>query len=236
MAEKKKKGYFYEREEAALRAYISTTDQVKRNEIYNKILAPAFEKMISSIIRRYKLQVPDEEFQQTFDDALAYLMSKVGNFKPESGYKAYSYCGTVVRNYLLYKNKQYATRLKKIVEMDTVKDEVNAKTIYNPDETTSNDDAMELIKETVVNMKLMMEQPVLNGLNANELKVGRAICDLFENWEEVIPTDGSNKFNKSSILYFLQEETKMTTKELRDNMRKYKELYYILKVIANKEK
>ena len=235
MAEKKK-GYFYDREENALREFIQTTDQKRKNCIYNEILAPAFDKMISSIIRRYKLQVPDEEYEQTFNDTLTYLMSKVGNFKPDSGYKAYSYCGTVVRNYLKYKNTQYAKRLKRNIPIEDVEPEVNARTIYDPESTTFADDAIKLIEDMAINIREMIDQPVLNDLNANEVKVGRAICHLFENWQEILPEHGSNKMNKSSILYFLREETKMSTKELRDNMRKYSELYGILKEISNKEK
>lgn len=66
-------------------------------------------------------------------------------------------------------------------------------------------------------------------LTENEKKVGLAMCELFENWEEILCSDGSNKLQKSSVLYFLREETMMTTKELRDNMRPFKDAYYILK-------
>lgn len=235
MAEKKKKGYFYEQEENALIEYISTQDEIKRNKIYNEILMPAFEKMISSIIRRYRLHVPDEDYEQTFSDTLSYLMSKVSNFKPESGYKAYSYCGTVARNYLIYKNKQYNIHLKRNLKFEDVEDEVNDLTVYNPEENRFSEDAAELIQDMAKNIRKMIEQPVLNDLNENEVKVGTAICDLFENWESIIPDNGSNKMNKSSILYFIREETKMSTKEVRENMRKFTDLYYILKEMSMRD-
>jgi hypothetical protein len=66
-------------------------------------------------------------------------------------------------------------------------------------------------------------------LNENEVKVGNALVDLLRNWEEVLPNGGSNKLQKSSVLYFLREETMMTTKEVRDNMKKYKCVYKLLK-------
>ena len=153
---KERKGYFYETEEQAVIDYISTDDEVRKNEIFNKYLYPAFVKMIESIIRRYNLYCSDEEFQQTFDDTLSYLMSKISHYKDtiyeyeeidfipqneipvivshdnkkeyfrnvtencpkylvidyyddsfkyyqlvERKYKAFSYCQTVVRNYLI---------------------------------------------------------------------------------------------------------------------------------------
>ena len=66
-------------------------------------------------------------------------------------------------------------------------------------------------------------------LNDNEVKVGRALVLLLRNWEEVLPNGGSNKLQKSSVIYFLREETMMTTKEVRDNMKKYKCIYKLLK-------
>ena len=67
------------------------------------------------------------------------------------------------------------------------------------------------------------------SLNENEIKVGKALVMLLKNWEEVLPNGGSNKLQKSSVLYFLREETMMSTKEVRDNMKKYKNIYKFIK-------
>ena len=60
-----RKGYFYEEQEEAVAKYLATNDIDERNEIFNTVLKPAFTKMIESIIRRYKLYVPEEEFDET---------------------------------------------------------------------------------------------------------------------------------------------------------------------------
>ena len=80
---KERKGYFYEKEEQAIVDYTTTRDIEEKNRIFNTILLPALTKMIESIIRRYKLFVPEEEFQQTFNDTISYLLTKINNFKPE---------------------------------------------------------------------------------------------------------------------------------------------------------
>ena len=49
------------------------------------------------------------------------------------------------------------------------------------------------------------------------------------NWDELFFDLGSNKFNKSSILFFLKEMTLLSTKEIRDGMKKYKSAYYFIK-------
>ena len=79
--------YFSEVEEAAVDDYIRETDHFKRERIFNTILYPAFTKMIESIIRRYKLYVPNEQFCDMFSDTISYLMTKIDHFRREiTGY------------------------------------------------------------------------------------------------------------------------------------------------------
>ena len=107
---KNRKGYFYEEQEQAVVDYISTDDEITKNKIYNKVLKPAFTRMVESIIRRYKLYLPDEEYQETFDDTLSFLMTKLSKFDPTKNYKAYSYCGTICKNYLIFKTNSFAKK------------------------------------------------------------------------------------------------------------------------------
>ena len=310
---KERKGYFYEKEEQAIIDYTQTDDIIEKNRIFNTVLLPALTKMIESIIRRYKLFVPDEEFPQTFNDTISYLLTKINNFKPEmwvyeeiteeppeppvdltkagfielrktinehspkyvrvfkdpyieptnhwitddfdkklyeeeplytnyklelKHYKAYSYCGTVCKNYLIYKNIQYTKNKQRNLSYDEMLeglpgsfDDFSRGHNHSNDETTDQNYTMaeRLIKEMSAEIKNIMGNAEDNQLTENELKVGTALTELLDNWENVLDIDGSNKLQKSSVLYFLREETMMTTKEVRDNMRAYKKAYYLLK-------
>lgn len=296
---KERKGYFYEKEEQAIVDYISSTNQEEKNRIFNTVLMPALTKMIESIIRRYKLFVPEEEFQQTFNDTISYLLTKINNFKSEmwlyeefSGepteppvdltktgfielkktinehspkfvrvfedvneqywskeneefestklftiyklelrhYKAYSYCGTVCKNYLIYKNIQYTKNKQRNLPYDEMLDDFSKDPKYTVPEEDGHYSMVErLIKEMSSEIKTMMSEREKNALTDNEMKVGVALTELLDHWEEVLNVDGSNKLQKSSVLYFLREETMMTTKEVRDNMKSFKKAYYILK-------
>ena len=66
-------------------------------------------------------------------------------------------------------------------------------------------------------------------LTPNEIKVGNALHMLLNDWEDLFARMGSNKFNKSSILLFLQESTLLNTNEIRVAMKKYKSIYYKVK-------
>lgn len=291
---KNRKGYFYEDEEQAVLDYISSNDKEEKNEIFKAVLLPAFTKMIESIIRRYKLYLPDEEFQQTFDDTISYLLMKISNFKqnitvyeeienvsdavkhnavevdaktfgdknfpyredsPEyicveccddsdyfnvkyykryfkkikKNYKAYSYCGTVCKNYLIFKNMQFAKDQQRNTPYDSVSDTIEDNEEYSTDSNEQSMLAVTLIEKSKKEIKNMIEHREDNLLTDDEVKVGVAICELFDRWEELIDENGSNKLQKSSVLYFLREQTMMDTKTLRDNMKPYKKLYYIIK-------
>lgn len=226
---KDRKGYFYEKEEQAIVDYLNGTSKEEKEKIYNTILHPAFTKMVSSIIRRYKLFVPEEEYEETFSDTMSFLMTKLRCFDPSKGYKAYSYCGTICKNYLIYRNVQYTKMRQRFETYEEVNENLNKDLIFSPEETTFKDAAPVLIEKISNEIKEIIKNPEVHSLNENELKVGVALCDLFDRWEEIIEDDGSNKLNKSSILYFLREQTMMSTKELRDNMKKYKSAYLAIK-------
>jgi len=230
---KERKGYFYEREEQAVVDYIATNDEKEKNRIYNTILRPAFTKMVESIIRRYNLYPPDEEFQETFDDTISFLMTKLSCFRPESGYKAYSYCGTICKNYLYYKINQFIKNQKRNASYDNPAEEslnVNdsMKFSYN-DNDAARAFISELTGSTVDNIQNILNDADKFKLNENEKRVGSALVNLMTNWEELFAQMGSDKFNKSSILLFLKETTMLNTKEIRDAMRIYKKKYYDVK-------
>ena len=170
----------------------------------------------------------------SFDDTISFLMTKLSCFKPESGYKAYSYCGTICKNYLYYKINQFIKNQKRNTSYDNPFDSTKGgfdddiRYSYN-DSDTGKTFIAELTGSTVENIKKILDDSERMKLNENEIKVGQALVNLMTNWEELFAQMGSDKFNKSSILLFLKETTMLNTKEIRDAMRVYKKKYYDLK-------
>ena len=208
---KNRKGYFYEEEEAAFVKYITSTDQAERNKLFNEKLLPAFTKMIESIIRRYDLFTPSEDFTDTFYDTLSFLITKVNNFDVTKGYKVYSYCGTVCKNYLILKRTTYMKQRDRFYPYDEV--------FLEPAQRNDDD------KKVVLEKKL----------SKDEGKVGYALVELLSHWDNLFKRMGSTKFNKTSVLYFIKEYTLLSTTEVREASRRYKEMYYNLKEKLLKE-
>lgn len=236
MAKKERKGYFYEEQEEAVKEYLTSTNPIRRNQIFNDILLPAFTTMIESIIRRYNLHIPNEEFEDTFNDTISFLMSKIEHFDPDKiskktgkSFKAYSYCGTVCKNYLLHKRIEYGKEIERASSYDTMCEQLNDDLRYSNYVTERPGLLGEVINGAVFAIKDIMNGNVKGTLNEKEILVGQALVTLLENWEDILTDNGSNKLNKSSILYYLRESTRLTTKEVRDSMKKYKKAYFVIK-------
>lgn len=230
----KDRNYFGPVEEQAVVDYLNCEDSEEKNRIFNTYLRPALKIMAESIIRRYNLYVPDEEFQDTFDDAISFLITKISSFNPERNKKAYSYIGTIIKNYLIYKINQYNKRTQRNESYDCP-EYASANTIidnkkYSYTEDTSHHEFLcELTGTTAHSIDYYLKKKDIFHLNENQVKVGQALLTLFNNWNELFANMGSNKFNKSAFLMYLRESTMLNTKEIRDAMRIYKERYYEIK-------
>ena len=157
------------------------------------------------------------------NDTHSFLITKIDKFKPSKGKKAYSYFGTICKNYLMGQIiKDQKERNRKISYEDiTTKLENRPDMIYylEYEKITAED----VINKFVIEMNEYIES---TSLNNNELKLGYALVELFENYEEIFIGTDNNKFNKNIILLSLREMTNMSTKEIRTSMKKFKSLYF----------
>lgn len=222
----KRIGYFWEPEEAAAMAYNKAITQYDKDKIFVDLKIP-LTKMIESIIKRYKLNIPNENFEDTFNDTMSFLLTKVSNFKPEKNKKAYSYYQTIVKNYLIFRNETYSKNRNRTISYEDISSEIEDNEDFSYMNAYENSIAFfnDLIKNTILGINSILNSNIYN-LSPNEIKIGYALINLLENWDELFLKMGSNKFNKNSILFFIKETTLLSTKDIRDGMKKYKTVYF----------
>ena len=220
-----KEKYWGEKEEQAVIDYLTTDDKKKKNEIYNKILRPALDTLIECIIRRYKLFVPEEDYGVTFRDVSTFIFDKFDNFKPGE-HKAYSYYGTVCKNYLIGRIEKYTKSLEKNPSYDTMESNLTNNIRYSEEMDKGQEVAQECIERLIEKIQQMLND---SSLKENEIKLGKALINLFQDWDFILTTDGSYKLNKSAVLLFLKDATGMDAKGIRDNMKKFKKAFLIAK-------
>ena len=218
----KSDNYFDVREESAVRMFLLTDCVIERNQIYNQFLRAPLDKMISSIIRRYKLYRKDMDFVEIHADTHSFLMTKIDKFRPSENKKAYSYFGTICKNYLMgqiIKDQKEMNRKISYEDISSDLEESNSFS-YRIDEEEIETEV--LLSKFVIQLREYIE---MEPLTENEIKLGDALVDLFENHTLIFSSADNNKFNKNVILLSLREMTNLSTKEIRISLKKFKKLY-----------
>ena len=224
----KQSNYFDVQEEMAVIDFLTAKTYEEKNKIYNDFLRKPLDKMISSIIRRFKLYRKDMDFYEIHIDTHSFLMTKIEKFKPSKEKKAYSYFGTICKNYLMgqiIKDQKETNR--KISYEDISSDLENSEQFsYSLDKDTI--DYSSVINKFLIELDLFIKN---EKLSENEHKLGMALYDLFDNYESIFIGNDNNKFNKNIVLLSLREMTNLSTKEIRSSMKKFKVIY--LNLIQN---
>jgi hypothetical protein len=220
-----KENYFDVREEEAVRKFLIAETSYEKNKIYNQFLRLPLDKMISSIIRRYKLYRKDMDFEEIHTDTHSFLMTKVDKFKPDKNKKAYSYFGTICKNYLMGQIIKDQKETNRKISYEDISSSLEER----PDMSYRIDDDV-IETDYVINKYLEELKDYIESeqLNDNEKKLGYALIDLFDNYESIFSGADNNKFNKNVILLSLREMTNLSTKEIRSSIKRFKKLYLVI--------
>jgi len=216
------KNYFDVREEDAVKQYILSDCKEEKEEIYNTYLKDPLDKMIESIIRRYKLYRKDMNYDDIHRDTHSFLITKVDKFKPAKNKKAYSYFGTICKNYLMgqiQKDQKDMNRKVSYEDISTTLENRPDMVYYMEFEKIEADKIIDIFLNDL-NVYITKE-----NLTENELKLGYALIDLFDDYGNIFIGNNNNKFNKNIVLLSLREMTNLNTKEIRVCLKKYKQLY-----------
>ena len=205
-----------------MKRYITAESIEEKEEIYNKFLKEPLDKMIESIIRRYKLYRKDMDYNDVHSDTHSFLMTKVDKFKPAKNKKAYSYFGTICKNYLMGQIQKDQKDTNRKVSYE----DISATLENRPDMVYYLEFEM-MDAEKIIDIFLKDLKGYVNDskLNENEFKLGCALIELFDNYGNIFIGNDNNKFNKNIVLLSLREMTNLNTKEIRIYLKKYKTLY-----------
>jgi len=215
--------YFDVREEMAVIRFLSTESADERNKIYNEFLRKPLDKMISSIIRRYKLYRQDMDFTEIHTDTHSFLMTKIDKFKPSKEKKAYSYFGTICKNYLMGQIIKDQKEINRKISYEDISSDLENNPEYSYDIDKESFDSEKIIENFLSELKLFIDG---ENLTENEKKLGLALYEIFKNYDMIFLGSDNNKFNKNLILLSLREMTNLNTKEIRSSIKKYKNLYF----------
>jgi hypothetical protein len=215
--------YFGEDQEKAVVNYLESTDEAEKNKIFNEYLREPLIIMVESIIRRYKLYRKDMEFEEIHTDTMSFLITKINKFDHTKNTKAYSYFGTICKNYLMGAIQKDTKEQNRQVSYDDISSDFeDSKDLsYVIDEFVI--DYSSVITKLTIDLENFIEKE--KNLSDNERKLGYALLEIFSNFDKIFQVGDGNKFNKNLILLSLREMTSLSTKEIRVSLKRYKKLY-----------
>jgi hypothetical protein len=214
--------YFGEEQEEAVVRYLESENENEKNKIFNEYLREPLIIMVESIIRRYKLYRKDLEFEEIHNDTMSFLITKMNKFDHTKNHKAYSYFGTICKNYLMGAIQKDTKEQNRQISYDDISSSIedSYELSYTIDEYIL--DYRDVINKLLTDLEDFIEK---EELTENEQKLGYALLEIFGNFDRIFQVGDGNKFNKNLILLSLREMTSLNTKEIRMSIKRYKKLY-----------
>lgn len=214
--------YFGEDQEKAVVDYLESNDDAERNKIFNEYLREPLIIMVESIIRRYKLYRKDMDFDEIHTDTLSFLITKINKFDHTKNTKAYSYFGTICKNYLMGAIQKDTKEINRSISYDDISSDIED----SPELSYIIDEHIIDYRDVIIKLTMNLEEFVDNqNLTDNERKLGYALLEIFSNFDRIFQVGDGNKFNKNLILLSLREMTSLSTKEIRISLKRFKKLY-----------
>ena len=214
--------YFGEDQEKAVVKYLESTDEDERNKIFNEFLREPLVIMVESIIRRYKLYRKDMEFEEIHTDTMSFLITKINKFDHTKNTKAYSYFGTICKNYLMGAIQKDTKEQNRQVSYDDISSDIEDR----KDLSYVIDEHIIDYQSVIIKLTISLENFIENeNLTENEQKLGYALLEIFSNFDKIFQVGDGNKFNKNLILLSLREMTSLSTKEIRVSLKRFKKMY-----------
>jgi hypothetical protein len=189
------KNYFTQETEDAIVLYNNTPDPVIRSSIYEEKIHYAFFKLTQNIIHTFKFYHTEvDNLEHLQHEIIVFLLSKIHLFDPRKGAKAYSYFGTIVKRWcILYNDKNYKSKVKKVSTDELEKDDTHS---YTLEPSTTNDRLSNFMDEYVefvsLNIYKIFPKPY-------DTKIADAILELFRKRE------GIDVFNKKALYIYIHE-------------------------------
>ena len=191
----KSKNYFTKDTEAAIVRYNNEPNPEVRSDIYRDEIHYPFFKLTENIIHTFKFYYTEvDNIEHLQHEIITFLLTKMHLFNPDKGAKAYSYFGTIVKNWLIiYNNKNYSKRLKSAPVDDLYKDETYS---YNLEDERIVDNLSYFIDNYIEYVEDNFEDFFPKG---NDAKIADAILELFRKRESI------EIFNKKALYIYIRE-------------------------------
>jgi DNA-directed RNA polymerase specialized sigma24 family protein len=211
--------YFTQVHEDAIVEYCQPqTTFLRRSELYEDLIQPAFNEMVDKIVFTYRFTTLPN-IDELRNDCKVWLTTILAKYDPNRGSKAFSYFSVITKNWFIHQVKKTSKRAKREVEYEKAGKEINDAM------QTSNNPIVEgyIEQEFWSHFHHEIESWDSKKMSDNELLVYNAIRQLFASVEEL------DMLNKKAIYLYLREITGLNTKQIVSQLNKMRKKYRVFK-------
>jgi len=220
MAKKRKKNeYWTVEQEDAVKVYLQLDPESRQaNKIFEDKLYDPIRKLVENILFTYHLTIPEIPVEEQILDAMGFIAFKMHKFDPDKGHKAFSYYGTIAKNYMIAKQNKHYNKKIQSVDISAILGFEFEQELYEDHESEQEYKSKGFLFTVVADDIEEMAKSNLR-LDDNTRKLSEAIVFLLRNYQNV------NVHNKRQFYFIAREFTGMNAKEITRSLGKIKEVY-----------
>jgi hypothetical protein len=210
--------YFNNDTREAIETYQKTSNIPERNELYVRVILPAFEKLVENLINIYKFTNTDN-CNDIRNDCINFLFETIDKFDASRGTNSFSYFNVVAKNWLIIKSKQSMIKSKRYISVDdvkNVKEEDNKKIDEWRNAIEDNQADFMIFDKKIMRLLKDLSSKIHNE---NEKKCINSIIIVFENLDNI------EIINKKAILVYMKEVSGLNSKQLTSTMQNIRKKY-----------
>jgi hypothetical protein len=219
-----KKNYFTKETEDAIVQYNNSTDPEERGRLFRDKIHYAFYKLAENLIHTFKFYYTEVENLEDLKHEIVALLveEKIHKFDSSKGAKAYSYFGTIVKNWLIvYNDKNYKKKIDKS-PIEEIKS--NESFSYSLDDQKYSGDKLSkfidaYVKYCTDNIYELFPLDRYTTPPDENAKIADAILELFRK------RDNLDVFNKKALYIYIREMIDVKTPKITKVANKLNDIF-----------
>lgn len=216
---KKNKNYYFTKEtEQAIIDFNSIEDVDEKNKIFAEQIHYPFYKLAENIIHTFEFYYMDIDDIESLKHRVVQMLysEKMENFKPELGYKAFSFYTTIVKRWLINFNKVNYRKLKKLGNLEEVEEGVEQEKEVRT--------GVEVDLKTFISIWISSVEKELENMfsKKEDIEVAQAILTVFQTVEDL------EVLKKKAIYLYIREMTNCSTPKITKVLQVLKKDFYTL--------
>jgi DNA-directed RNA polymerase specialized sigma24 family protein len=220
---KRKNFYFNKQHQASIIAFCLETDPEKKNQIYEREIKDALEKLAENLIYVYSFHRQWDDLEQLKNDCVINLYETLHKFDATRGSAAFSYFNVVAKHWLIIQTRKRNKRNDRHVSIDHPESAI-IDSIMLANGQIQEPIVNEMVKqEHVAELRVLVETVTGHLKRDQDKHVAEAILHIFDNIDHLDYT------SKRAVFVYIREYCGINSKALSSSLSRIRNIYRQMK-------